>query len=132
MCVDSRALNKLTIKNRYPLPRIDDLLDLMKGARYFSTLDLAMVIIKSGSQRIMFKRQHLGLSWDTSNGESCLLDCATHPATFQQAMNSLFQDKLGQYLCVYMDDILVFSKSREEHLEHLHNVLQTLADSHYY
>lgn len=132
MCVDYRALNKLTIKNRYPLPRIDDLLDLMKGARYFSTLDLAsgyhqIRIAKDDVQKTAFRTVMGHFQWRVMPFGLC-----NAPATFQQAMNSLFQDKLGQYLCVYMDDILVFSKSREEHLEHLHNVLQTLADSHYY
>ena len=132
MCVDYRALNKLTIKNRYPLPRIDDLLDQLSGAKYFTTLDLA-----SGYHQIRINpkdihktafRTNLGhYEWKVMPFGLC-----NAPATFQNAMNNLFGSRIGKYVLVYMDDILVYSKTKEEHLHHLNEVLSLLATHKYY
>ena len=132
MCVDYRALNKLTIKNRYPLPRIDDLLDQLYGARYFTTLDLA-----SGYHQIRINepdipktafRTPLGhFEWRVMPFGLC-----NAPATFQNAMNNLFGHRIGLYVLVYMDDILIFSKTKEEHLNHLREVLSLLQANHYF
>ena len=132
MCVDYRALNKLTIKNRYPLPRIDDLLDQLFGAKYFTTLDLA-----SGYHQIRINdpdipktafRTPLGhFEWRVMPFGLC-----NAPATFQNAMNNLFGHRIGKYVLVYMDDILIFSKTKEEHIQHLNEVLTLLEQHKYY
>ncbi len=126
MCVDYCALNKLTVKNKYALPRIDDLLDQLQGSNVFSSLDLT-----SGYQ------QHS----DITGG--CAKDCLFHffwhcefkvlsfgltnaPATFQAVTNDIFRPCIGKFVLVYLDDILVFSKSPEEHAEHLQLLLQRL------
>ena len=132
MCVDYRALNKLTIKNRYPLPRIDDLLDQLHGAQYFSSLDLA-----SGYHQIRIKESDvIKTAFNTPLGHFqwrvMPFGLCNAPATFQNAMNNLFGHRIGQYVLVYMDDILVYSKTREEHLSHLDEVLSLLHQHQYY
>ena len=132
MCVDYRALNKLTVKNRYPLPRIDDLLDQLVGASYFTSLDLA-----SGYHQIRIHnpdipktafRTPLGhFEWKVMPFGLC-----NAPATFQNTMNNLFGYRIGQFVLVYMDDILIYSKSKSDHLEHLHDVLSLLEQAQFY
>jgi RNase H-like domain found in reverse transcriptase/Reverse transcriptase (RNA-dependent DNA polymerase)/Integrase zinc binding domain/Chromo (CHRromatin Organisation MOdifier) domain/Retroviral aspartyl protease/Integrase core domain len=132
MCVDYRALNKLTIKNRCPLPRIDDMFDQLHGARVFSSIDLAsgyhqVLIPPEDAPKTAF-RTHLGhfqykvLSFGLTNA----------PATFQTTMNQIFRTVLGKFVLVYLDDILVFSRSMDEHLDHLHQVLQLLREQKFY
>jgi len=88
MCVDSRAINKITIKYRHPFPRLEDMLDELHGSKYFSKIDL-----RSG----------------LSNA----------PSTFMRLMNQVLKPFLSQFVVVYFDDILVFSKTQEEHQTHL-------------
>lgn len=128
MCIDYRALNKVTVKNRYPLPRIEELLDQLQGAVVYSGLDLA-----SGYWQIRVDpqdvpktafRTHVGhYQWRVL--AFGLTNC---PATFQQSMNDVFRDYLGKFVVVYLDDILVFSKSAAEHERHLRLVLQRLRE----
>ena len=123
MCVDYRALNKQTVKNRYPLPRIDDLLDTLHGAKYFSALDLQQAyhqvrlkpddIPKTAFITPKGQYEYRVLSFGLSNA----------PATFQALMNRVLAPFLGKFCLVYMDDILVFSKTPEEHVQHLRQVL---------
>ena len=132
MCVDYRALNKLTVKNRYPLPRIDDLLDQLYGARYFTTLDLAsgyhqIRVHDKDIQKTAFRTPLGHFEWRVMPFGLC-----NAPATFQNAMNNLFGNAIGQYVLVYMDDILIFSKTKEDHLRHLDHVLALLKSQHYY
>ena len=132
MCVDYRALNKITIKNRYALPRIDQLLDQLGGAMVFSSIDLA-----SGYHQIRIHdtevpktafRTHIGhyeykvLPFGLTNA----------PATFQALMNDMFRPYIGKFMAIYLDDILIFSKTPDEHLQHLRLVLQTLKDAQLY
>ncbi len=129
MVIDYRALNKLTIKNRYPLPRIDDLFDQLAGSRVFSSLDLAqgyhqIRISKEDVPKTAFRvpfghYQFKVLSFGLTNA----------PATFQGVMNRIFQQYLGKFVLVYLDDILVFSKTQEEHLEHLRKVFEILREN---
>ena len=126
MCIDYRALNKITLKNRYPIPRIDDLFDQLQGAKYFSAIDLAQgyhqihippedvpkTVFRTPLGHFQFKVLGFGLT--------------NAPATFQQVMNDVFKHHIGQFVLVYLDDILIFSRSREEHLQHLDKVLQIL------
>ncbi|WVZ83914.1 hypothetical protein U9M48_031009 [Paspalum notatum var. saurae] len=99
MCIDYRSLNEMTIKNKYPLPRIDDLFDPPKGAKYFSKIDLRSVM-------------PFGLT--------------NAPAYFMNLMNKIFMDGLDKHVIVFIDDILVYSKTIEEHEEHLRKVLEKL------
>ena len=112
MCIDYRALNKVTRKNKYPLPRIDDLMDNLSGAKYFSSLDLTsgyhqLVLRESDRPKTAFNT-HIGkyeykvLPKGLSNA----------PAVFQSATNQIFGGLLNRCVCVYLDDILIFSKTR--------------------
>ena len=126
MCLDYRALNKITVQNKYPLPRIDDLIDKMAGAKCFSSLDLA-----SGYHQIRIAEEDVPkTAFSTPFGhyqfKVLAFGLTNAPATFQYAMNELFAGQLGRYVCVYLDDILIFSKNAAEHEEHLNEVLDIL------
>ena len=128
MRVDCRALNKLTVENKYPLPRIDDLLDQLKGATVFSALDLAC-----GYHQIRISSEDVPkTAFNTPFGHCefkvLSFGLTNAPATFQAAMNSIFKPHLGKFVLVYLDDILVFSKSPGEHAEHLEIVLRLLRE----
>lgn len=129
MCVDYRALNKITTKNKYPLPRMDDLLDLLQGSKVFSSLDLA-----SGYHQIRIMPEDvLKTAFSTPFGHyefKVLPFVLTNaPATFQAVMNDICRPYIGKFVLVYLDDILVFRNSHEEHAEHLRKVLQSLRDN---
>ena len=123
MCIDYRALNKQTIKDRYPLPRIDDLLDRLGKAKYFSTIDLA-----SGYHQIAMKEDDIPkTAFRTHRGHFEFVvmpfGVSNAPATFQRLMNKVFAKELDAFILVYLDDILVFSQTQEEHLEHIRTAL---------
>jgi hypothetical protein len=132
MCVDYRALNKLTIKNRYPLPRIDDLFDQLRGARVFSTLDL-----QAGYHQIRISEQDVPkTAFLTHKGlyqyRVLSFGLCNAPSTFQNVMNHVLAPLLGKCVLVYIDDILVYSKSMEEHASHLAQVLELLRQAKLY
>ncbi|XP_054800138.1 uncharacterized protein LOC129304486 [Prosopis cineraria] len=132
MCIDYRALNKITIKNKYPIPLIADLFDQLGKARYFSKLDL-----RSGYYQVCI-----------AAGDEPKTTCVTRygafeflvmpfgltnaPATFCTLMNKLIHPYLDQFVVVYLDDIVVYSKTFEEHTQHLKKVFQVLSDHELY
>ncbi|KAJ9517709.1 hypothetical protein QJQ45_004021 [Haematococcus lacustris] len=133
MCVDYRALNKLTVRDRYPLPRIDDLFDKLQGKTIFNSLDL-----QSGYHQIRITPEDVPkTAFVTPEGQFqykvLSFGLTNAPATFQRVMNRVFEKQLKEgFVLVYLDDILVMSSSPEEHAMHLKEVLQVMKDNQLY
>ncbi|WVZ89170.1 hypothetical protein U9M48_035607 [Paspalum notatum var. saurae] len=128
MCMDYRTLNKVTIKNKYPLPRIDDLFDQLQGACVFSKIDL-----RSGYHQLKIRPSDISkTAFTTKYGlyEYTVMSfgLTNAPAYFMQLMNSVFMDYLDKFVVVFIDDILIYSKTEAEHEEHLRLVLQRLRE----
>ena len=127
--MDYRQLNKVTIKNRYPLPRIDDLMDQLVGAEVFSKIDL-----RSGYHQIRDKVEDISkTAFRTRYGlyEYSVMPFGVSNAlgVFMEYMNRIFHPFLDSFVVVFIDDILVYSKSEEEHAEHLRIVLRVLKEN---
>jgi hypothetical protein len=132
LCVDYRPLNAVTIKNKYPLPCIDILFDQLAGAQVFSKIDL-----RSGYHQIKIRAEDITKTTFTMRYglyEYLVMSFRlTNASTqFMYLMNSVFMPELDQFIVVSIDDILVYSKSMEEHEEHLRIVLQRLREHHLY
>ena len=130
--VDYKQLNKVTIKNRYPLPRIDDLMDQLVGACVFSKIDL-----RSGYHQIRVKSDDIPkTAFHTRYGhyEYTVMPfgVTNAPGVFTEYMNRIFHPYLDNFVVVFIDDILVYSKSEEEHVGHLRIVLQVLREKKLY
>ena len=128
MCIDYRSLNEVTIKNKYPLPRIDDLFDQLKGACVFSKIDLRsryhqLRIRCSNIPKTIFVTRY-GLYEFTVMS----FGLTNAPAYFMYLMNKVFMEYLDKFIVVFIDDILVYSKNEEEHEGHLRLVLQKLRE----
>ena len=126
--MDYRLLNAVTIKNKYPLPRIDILFDQPFGAKVFSKIDL-----RSGYHQIKIRAEDIPkTAFSTRYGlyEYLVMSfgLTNAPAHFMYLMNSVFMPELDKFVVVFIDDILIFSKNEEEHAEHLRIVLQRLRE----
>ncbi|KAL0549596.1 hypothetical protein IC582_014082 [Cucumis melo] len=132
LCIDYRELNKVTVKNRYPLPRIDDLFDQLQGATVFSKIDL-----RSGYHQLRIKDEDVPKTAFRSrygHYEFIVMSfgLTNAPAVFMDLMNRVFREFLDTFVIVFIDDILIYSKTEAEHEEHLRMVLQTLRDNKLY
>ena len=132
LCIDYRELNKVTIRNKYPLPRIDDLFNQPQGTQVFSKIDL-----RSGYHQLRVKEDDIPkIAFQTRYGHYEFLvmpfGLPNAPTVFMDLMNRVFHEYLDRFAIVFIDDILVYSKSQEEHEEHLRMVLQILRDKKLY
>jgi hypothetical protein len=132
MCVNYRSLNEVTIKNKYPLPWIEDLFDQMKGASVFSKIDLRSAyhqlkiwesdILKTAFRTRYGLYEYTVMSFRLTNA----------PAYFIYLMNKVFMEYLDKFVVVFIDDILIFSETKEEYEKHLRLVLENLRSNQLY
>ena len=132
MCIDYRQINKVIVKNKYPLPRIEDLFDQLKGADVFSKIDL-----RSGYYQLRVKEVDVPkTAFRTRYGHYEFLvmpfGLTNAPVAFMDLMNRVFRPYVDQFVVVFIDDILVYSKDAQEHEQHLRIVLETLRENSLY
>ncbi|KAH0679850.1 hypothetical protein KY284_020935 [Solanum tuberosum] len=132
MCIDYRQLNKVTIKNKYPLPKIDDLFNQLQGASCFSKIDL-----RSGYHQLKVRECDISkTTFRTRYGHYEFLvmsfGLTNAIAAFMDLMNRVFKPYLDMFVIVFIDDILIYLRNKEDHVSHLRIVLQTLKDKQLY
>ena len=126
LCIDYRLLNKQTVRNSFPIPRIDDLVDQLGQAKVFSSLDLTSGywqcrLSPSDCPKTAFRTPFGLFQWKVAP-----MGLSNSPARFQSVMNRIFQPLLNKCVTVYLDDILIFSKTPKEHIQHLKQVFDIL------
>jgi hypothetical protein len=132
LCVDYRRLNEVTIKNKYPLPKIEDLFDQLNGARVFSKIDLRigyhqLKVRESDIPKTAFTTRYGLFEYTVMS-----FGLTNAPAYFMNLMNKIFMKYLDKFVVVFIDDILIYSKTEEEHAVHLCLVLETLREHQLY
>ena len=132
LCIDYRQLNRVTINNRYPLPRIDDLFDQLRGVRVYSKIDLRtgyhqMRVRETDIPKIAFKMRYGHFEFTVMP-----FGLTNAPAAFMDLMHRVFQHYLDQFVIVFVDDILIYSQSERQHEDRLRIVLQLLRDHQLY
>jgi hypothetical protein len=132
LCIDSRQLNKVIVKNKYPLPRIDDIFDQLKDVKIFSKIDL-----RSGYHQVRIKEEYISkTAFRTRYGHYDFtmvpFGLSNAPTFFMCLINGVFREYLDKFVIVFLDDILVYSKSKKEHEYHLRMVLQVLREHQLY
>jgi hypothetical protein len=132
LCIDFKKLNKVTMNNKYPLSRINDLFDQLKDEKIFSKIDFRLgyhlVIIK---EKDIIKTSFI--TW-YGNYEFTVVTfgLSNAPIVFMCLMNGIFKEYVDKFVIVFLDDIIIYSKSEEEHAQHLRMVLQVLREHHLY
>nr|GEW31377.1 hypothetical protein [Tanacetum cinerariifolium] len=126
MCIDYRELNKLTVKNRYPLPRIDDLFDQLQGSSVYSKIDMRsgyhqLRVCKEDIPKTAFRMRYGHYEFQVMP-----FGLTNAPAVFMDLMNQVCKPYLDMFVIVFIDDILIYSKNKEEHEEHLRLILELL------
>nr|GEU71369.1 putative reverse transcriptase domain-containing protein [Tanacetum cinerariifolium] len=126
MCIDYRELNKLTVKNRYPLPRIDDLFDQLQGSSIYSKIDL-----RSGYHQLRVREEDIPkttfrIRYEHYESHVMPFGLTNAPVVFMDLMNRVCKPYLDKFVIVFIDDILIYSKNKEEHEDHLKLILELL------
>ncbi|KAJ0580736.1 putative nucleotidyltransferase, Ribonuclease H [Helianthus annuus] len=126
MCIDYRELNKLTIKNRYPLPRIDDWFDQLQGSSFYSKIDL-----RSGHHQLRIQEESIPMTAFRTRYEHyeflvMPFGLTNAPAVFMDLMNRVCKPYLDKFMIVFIDDILIYSQTKAEHEQHLRTILELL------
>ena len=132
LCIEYRQLNRVTIKNRYPLSRIDDLFDQLRGARVYSKIDL-----RTGYHQLRVREADIPKTWfKTRYGhfefKVMPFGLTNTPTALMDLMYKVFQPYLDRFVLVFVDDILIYFQSEREHKDHLQVVLQLLRDHQLY
>ena len=132
MCIDYRQINKVTVKNKYPLPRIEDLFDQLKGESVFSKIDLPSGYYQLGVKEVDVLKTTIRTRYGHYESLVMPFGLTNSLTAFMDLMNRVFRPYVDQFVVVFIDDILVYSKDAQEHENHLRIVLETLREKRLY
>ena len=132
MCIHYQQINKVIVKNKYPLSRIEDLLDQLKGAGVFSMIDLRYGYYQLRVKEVYVPKTAFRTRYDHYEFLVMPFGLTNAPTTYMDLMNRVFQPYVDQFVVVFIDDILVYFKDAQEHEQHLRIVLETLRENRLY